>query len=125
MRDRHFLRRALATVLGSDRANPKYRNGSYLPIQNDARDDDGDPGAAYLILLLERKRPDADTMPLDEFDAYISIARQQRAVRERYRWTRDWPVLTKQFEMEFFGDMQESVDEEMKSRREDESPFGR
>ena len=118
MRDRHFLRRSLPSVLGADRAGTKYKAGSYLPIQMDSnRDDEDDPGAAYLILLLERRKPDANTMPLHEFETFVTISRRQRSAKEAERWTRDWPSLIKHFGFEFRDEMQDQVENELEQRR--------
>ncbi|MHC4959517.1 MAG: hypothetical protein ACYTGN_14215 [Planctomycetota bacterium] len=114
MRDRHFLRRRLANVLETDRTDPKYKAGSFMPVMVDSRsDDDDDPGAAYLVMLLERKRPTADTMPLEEFESYINVARQQRGAQDRERWSEDFKKLMRRFDMKFFGSMLDSVNDEL------------
>jgi len=118
MRDRHYLRRALAQQFAADRAKKAIEPGSYLNVVVDSREEDDDPGAAYLVLVLERKKPSAETMPLDEFSSFILQARRQRSTRERERWDRDFPAIKSAFRMEFFGDMQKLVQDELAEREE-------
>ena len=58
----------------------------------------------------------AETMPLQEFETFITISRRQRRAKDDNRWDRDWPILIKQFNMEFKGSMKERVESELKSR---------
>ena len=111
MQDRHFLRRRLASIL---RGKKKQPAGSYLPVQVDARDEEDDPGAAYLVVLLERRPATAATMPIEEFNAFIQRIRRERQDREQKRWSAEFATLRRTFEMEFFGEMQRLVEDEVK-----------
>ncbi|MHC4933235.1 MAG: hypothetical protein ACYTGV_13710, partial [Planctomycetota bacterium] len=119
MRDRHFLRRDLAEVLAQDRArDEKIKGGSWLEVRLDTRNDSEDPGAAYLVLVLERRRPDAESIPLEEFETYMDVFRSRRRSEDQERWNTEFPRLKQDFEMEFFGDMQKTIEEELKQREE-------
>jgi hypothetical protein len=119
MRDRHFLRRDLAEVLAQDRAREEKINaGSWLDVRLDTRNDAEDPGAAYLVLVLERKRPDAESIPLEEFETYMDVFRSRRRSEDQERWNTEFPRLKQDFDMEFFGDMQKIIEEEFRQREE-------
>ena len=115
MRDRNFLHRELAVVLGRDRVKKELGPGSYLEILLDARGDEeeDDVGTAYLVLLLERRSPNAETMPPDEFNSFISFSRRARASEERRRWSGDFANLKNTFRMEFYGGMQDRIEDEL------------
>ncbi|MHC4547184.1 MAG: SurA N-terminal domain-containing protein [Planctomycetota bacterium] len=118
MRDRYFLHKNLAGVLGRDRTKQELKAGSYLEVQVDARDDAKDPGACYLFLLLERRRPDASTVPPSEIDSFLSSFRGRRISEERDRWGEQIERLMADFDMEFYDDMQRRIDDELRRRRE-------
>jgi hypothetical protein len=118
MRDRHFLRQRLASVLGRDRIKQELKPGSYLEVETNARSDAEDPGAAYLVVLLERRRPGVDTMPPSEFSTFLGTARSRRIAEDNERW--GMPTAQKQkelfddFEFEFYLDMKDRIDQERK-----------
>ncbi|MHC5050560.1 MAG: SurA N-terminal domain-containing protein [Planctomycetota bacterium] len=117
MRDRYFLHKNLVGVLGRD-TKGDLKAGSYLEVQVDGRQDAEDPGAAYLFLLLERRKPDASTMPPSEVNSFMMNFRRNRMQKERERWAEDVETLMADFKMEFYDDMQRRIDEELKRRRE-------
>jgi len=117
MRDRHFLHKNLVGVLGRDTKN-ELNAGSYVDVQVDARQDAEDPGAAYLFLLLERRKPDASTVPPSEVNSFMMNFRRNRMQEERKRWVDDIEVLMADFKMEFYDDMQRKITDELKRRRE-------
>jgi len=122
MQDRHFLRRRLASIL---RDKKKHTAGSYLPVQVDAREEEDDKGAAYLVLLLERKRATAATMPVAEFYSFIQRVRRERRDREAKRWTAEFATLKSTFEMQFFGQMQNRIEDEEKEAERAKKNRGR
>ena len=119
MVDRKFLRRNLAGVLARDRVKKELGEGSWLEVQVDRRTDAENPGAAYLVLLHERRQPDADTMPPQELDSFVEFSRRGRFTEERQRWSDDFLNLIQTFRIEFFGDMQTRIEEQLK---EDKKP---
>ncbi len=119
MRDRHFLRRSLAQVLGSDRAKNAIKPGTFLDVQVDSsRADATDPGAAYLILLIDRQRPTAETMPLGEFDRFVSVEAQRRSSEDQRRWGENLVQLHRDFNMDFRGEMKTLIENEISQREE-------
>jgi hypothetical protein len=118
MRDRDFLRRRLADLFAADRVKRELEAGSVLEVQTDVRNEAEDPGASYLVLLRERRKPSAETMPREDLETYVNLARRRRASSERQRWESDFLRLKTQFEMEFFGDMKDSIEEELQKRKE-------
>jgi hypothetical protein len=117
MRDRYFLHKNLVGVLGRD-TKGDLKAGSYLEVQVDGRQDAEDPGAAYLFLLLERRKPDASTMPPSEVNSFMMNFRRNRMQEERKRWAEDIETLMADFKMEFYDDMQRRITDEIKRRRE-------
>ncbi|MHC4135271.1 MAG: SurA N-terminal domain-containing protein [Planctomycetota bacterium] len=117
MRDRHFLHKSLVGVLGRD-TKDQLKAGSYLEVQVDAWQDAEDPGAAYLFLLLERKKPDASTVPPSEVNSFMMNFRRTRMQEEHKRWAEDIETLMADFKMEFYDDMQRRITDELKRRRE-------
>jgi hypothetical protein len=114
MRDRHFLRGSLATAL---RAGEGPKAGEYLPVQVNARTDKEDPGAAYLVLLHERRPASAETIPPDDILIALRREEERREVEERQRWSANLEALVSDFEMEFEGEMQRRIEDE-RARRE-------
>jgi len=117
MRGRHFLHKNLIGVLGRDTKN-EFEAGTYLEVQVERHQDAEDPGACYLFLLLERKKPDASTVPPSEVNSFMMNFRRNRMQEERKRWAEDIEVLMADFKMEFYDDMQRRITEEIKRRRE-------
>jgi len=113
MRDRHFLMRSVADALRADRAKKELKAGSYLPVSVDARTSTDDPGAAYLVLLLERRPPTAETMPAAQIDDAVDTAERQRAAEERSRWRDDFPQIVRDFHLEFYGEMRDRMAREL------------
>ena len=124
MRDRHFLRQRLASVLGRDRIKQALEPGSYLEVETNARSDAEDPGAAYLVVLLERRRPGVDTMPPAEFATFLGTARSRRIAEDNEPW--NLPTVQKRdelfsdFELEFYLDMKTRMEEERQKRLDTE-----
>lgn len=123
MRDRYFLRKSLAQSLDRDRAKPEGKEElkppCFLPVDTNVRRDAAEPGAAYLIHLRERKRPDATTVSGADLSRYLRTFANQRLHEEQERWTRNPEALVKDFRMRFVGEMQAAVDEDVKRRAED------
>lgn len=118
MRDRHFLPKSLAQVLDRDRVKQEWKAGSFLPVDVDLRGGHGEPGAAYLFRLRERKPADATTIPPSEISTWLKKYVGHRDSEEKARWT-DPEGLRADFRMEFFKDMKTRIDEELKRREED------
>jgi hypothetical protein len=117
MRGRHFLHKNLIGVLGRDTKN-EFKAGTYLDVQVERHQDAEDPGACYLFLILERKKPDASTVPPSEVNSFMMNFRRNRMQEERKRWAEDIETLMADFKMEFYDDMQRRITEEIKRRRE-------
>ncbi len=121
MRDRYFLRGSLARILGSDRSKNEIKPGSFLEVQVDsARTDAKDPGAAYLVLLLDRQRPTAESMPLAEFDRFVFVEAKRREAEDQRRWEENLVQLHRDFNMEFRGEMKTQIENEISQRAEAE-----
>jgi len=118
MRDRFFLHTELAGILSRDRAEKKLGAGSYLDVRVHQRSEADDPGAAYLVLLHERRSPTAETMPQEQYDRYLSQARMARITTERSRWTQSPKAFLSSFGFEFSPEMQKRVDEELAAAEE-------
>ncbi|MHC4939183.1 MAG: SurA N-terminal domain-containing protein [Planctomycetota bacterium] len=123
MRDRYYLRSRLASLLASDRLKKeeeRIKPGTWLDVQvrSDTEDATEDPGTAYLVLLLERKSPDASTLPEEDMARARMIATQQGIGRDRSRWETDYRQLFNDFEVQFEGAMKQRIDEDFQ-RRED------
>jgi len=117
MHDRYFLRRNLASALGKDRAEHKLKAGSYLDVEVDSGQPGEDPsGAAYLVLLLERRRPGPETMPPSELYTYLGSTRTRRLAEDNDRWAGNLQQLFSDFRLEFYGDMDKRIKDEMKRR---------
>jgi hypothetical protein len=114
MGDRKFLRRNLAGVFARDRVEKEIQPGSWIEVQVDRRTDAENPGAAYLVLVHERRQPDANTMPPQELDSFVEFSRKGRDAEERQRWTGDFKTLIQAFSIEFFGDMNKRIEEQLK-----------
>ncbi len=117
MSDRHFLQRALWTVLATD-LKKEIKSGDYLPVQVNSPLEDEDYGAAYLVQMLERQLPDEGTVSRLEFARYVSNTRQRRSMEERDRWERHIDRTLADFEFEFFGDMDGRMKREKDERTE-------
>jgi len=124
MRDRHALHEKLESVLRRDQKEKKLGPMSLLDVQLASRTDPTDPGTAYLVLLLERKEPTAETVATETLGAYLEYARQVRKREEADWWTEDFGRIAARFHMEFFGVMQEQVDREEKERKQREANRG-
>ena len=122
MVDRKFLRRNLAGVLARDRVKKELGEGSWLEVQVDRRTDAENPGAAYLVLLHERRQPGADSMPPQELDSFVEFSRRGRFTEERQRWSDDFRNLIQTFRIEFFGDMQARIEEQLKEDKKSRLP---
>lgn len=114
MRDRHFLRGNLASVL---RAGGEHKAGDFLPVQVNARADKDDPGGAYLVLLHERRPSSAETIPPDDMLVALRREAEMRDAEERQRWSGRVESLLSDFEMEFEGEMQRRIEEELQRRQ--------
>jgi hypothetical protein len=118
MRDRYFLRKSLAQVLGADRVKREYKAGSFLPVDVDLRRDAGDLGGAYLFYLRERKEPDATTLAPSDINTWLKSTRNQRLHQFAQRWGEHPEQVVKAFRMTFHSDMQARIDEELKRLEE-------
>ena len=118
MRDRYFLHSELTSVLRRDRIKKELKAGSVLEVMEDTRREADDPGAAYLFLLLERREPDARTIPQDEMNEYMNYARFSRRNEMRERWGEDVRRLFSDFGLVFHGEMDKRVKEEIRKREE-------
>ncbi|MHC4955315.1 MAG: SurA N-terminal domain-containing protein [Planctomycetota bacterium] len=116
MRDRHFLRSHLASLLAADRIkkeDERIKPGTWLDIElrTDADDEDKDPGTAYLALLIDREKPTAATMPEDNLIRARMTAERQGSGRDRERWSIRYQQLFSDFNVEFIGTMKDQVNE--------------
>ena len=125
MRDRYYLRSRLASLLASDRMKPeeeRMKPGTWLDVQvrSETEDATEDPGTSYLVLLLERKSPDASTLPEEDMMRARMIATQQGLGRDRDRWEIGYRQLFNDFEVEFFGSMKDRIAEDFQRRTDKE-----
>ncbi len=118
MRDRHFLRKSLAQVLDRDRVKQEWKAGSVLPVDVHVRREADEPGAAYLFLLRQRKKPDATTIPPGEIATYLKTFATQKNREEQARWGEEPEQLRGDFKMTFSKEMQERIDEDMRRKEE-------
>ncbi|MEM8884142.1 MAG: hypothetical protein AAGD14_08750 [Planctomycetota bacterium] len=115
MRDRYFLRNRLGSILASDRIkkeDERIKPGSWLDVEvrSDSDDIEEDPGSAYLILLLERTKPNAATLPEDKLSRARMSAVQSGMARERNRWGNGFEQLFADFQVTFSPEMKERID---------------
>jgi len=115
MRDRHFLRSHLASLLAADRIKKeeeRIKPGSWLDIElrTDPDPDELDAGTAYLILLIDRKKPTASTMPEENLIRAKFAAERQGLVRDRERWNGQYQQLFHDFSAVFNGTMKTQIE---------------
>jgi len=115
MRDRHFLRRHLSSLLAADRIKPeneRIKPGTWLDVEvrNSMEADAVDPGTAYLILMLDRKKPTATTMPAENMERAEDLAARQTLGRDMDRWNRQYKQLFNDFNLSFESTMKTQIE---------------
>jgi len=118
MRDRHFLHGELASVLGRDRVKKELTAGSFPEVLVDARRGEDDPGTAYLVQILERRKPDASMVPPDELQLFLNYARTSKQNAQQKRWTEKVEQLLSDFNVVFMDEMNRRVQDELERRAE-------
>ena len=122
MRDRRALRTDLSRQLrkaGADKIKP----GTFLDVYSQTRQDPKDPGTVYLALILDRKKPTAESIPEDKLAAQLN-SRLLRRMSEERRWWDNFQRIKIQFLMDFHEDMQETLDKEAAEAGTDRLPLG-
>lgn len=118
LRDRHALHDQLQSVLARDRREKKLGPDSFLEVQVESRKDREDPGTAYLVLLHERREPSAETVPSETLETFLTYASRLRRGEDEDWWSKDFTALRTRFRMEFFGDMQDRIERDVKEKQE-------
>jgi len=123
MRDRRFLVGALRKAFAADRGDKKLKAGSYLEVMVDRpidieTDETEKAGAAFLVLLKERRPADAKTLPRSDLETWVSLKRNERGAEQRARWNEEYKSLFTDFNLECRGPMKERLQRDLEQREE-------
>jgi len=114
--DRYFLRSQLDAVLRTDRDRKKYPAGAFLDVLVESRTGSQEPGAAYLVQVLERTPVTAEEMTEEGLQHALADRMGDLSRAEGDWWSREFAELRSRFDMKFSETMQRRIDDEAKRR---------